>query len=77
MKRAHSAQIIVEFTFCMIIIFIMIYSTIKVFQWVGVDMVHRRVGHEKTLTSGDDSNPEVQTKADFYKATNFNATVQY
>lgn len=45
----HKGQVILEFTFCMIVILIMIYGVIKVFHWAGMDLVERQRAHEAIL----------------------------
>lgn len=44
-------QVIIEFTFCMIIVMLMMYSLIKIFRWTGVDLAERRIAHDVTLKS--------------------------
>ena len=39
-----------EFTFCMIIITLMIYSMMMIFRWMGVDLAERRIAHDSALT---------------------------
>jgi len=50
--RNKNAQAIIEFTFCMIILFIMMYGLMKVFQWSGTDLAKRRQAHDSTLKGG-------------------------
>lgn len=50
-KPAHG-QVMVEFTFCMIIIFLMIYAIMMVLRWTGVDLAERRIAHEQQLRTG-------------------------
>ena len=45
----RKGQVILEFTFCMIVILIMMYGVIKVFHWTGRDIVARQRAHETTL----------------------------
>ena len=45
-----------EFTFCMIILFLMMYRIIMVFRWVGLDLGQRQKAHEALLTSPIDPN---------------------
>ena len=45
----RKGQVILEFTFCMIVILIMIYGVIKVFHWTGRDIVARQRAYETTL----------------------------
>ena len=40
-----------EFTFCMIILFLMMYGIVMVFRWVGVDLGQRQQAHEAVLIS--------------------------
>ena len=43
-----------EFTFCMIILFLMMYGIIMVFRWTGVDLGQRQQAHEAVLTTAID-----------------------
>ena len=45
-----TGQVILEFTFSMIIIMLMIYAAIKIFLWAGSDLVERRIDHDRVLT---------------------------
>ena len=45
-------QAMIEFTFCMIVIFLMIYAIMMVLRWVGVDLAERRLAHEEQLRVG-------------------------
>jgi len=49
--RLISAQVIIEFTFSMIIIFLMIYGLMMIFRWTGMDLAFRRISHEDVLTN--------------------------
>ena len=49
--HGSDAQVILEFTFCMIIIFLLIYGTVMVFRWTGVDLVERRKAHDSLLVA--------------------------
>ncbi|VAX38282.1 hypothetical protein MNBD_UNCLBAC01-1583 [hydrothermal vent metagenome] len=46
------AQAILEFTFCMIVVFLMIYGVVKIFQWTGLDLAQRRITHDQKLVAG-------------------------
>lgn len=48
------AQVMVEFTFCMIILFLMMYGIVMVFRWVGLDLGRRQQAHETVLTENID-----------------------
>ncbi len=50
------AQVIIEYTFCMIIVFLMIYAAIKIFRWTGLDLAERRKNHDAVLISNIDRN---------------------
>ncbi|MBI5150909.1 MAG: pilus assembly protein [Candidatus Omnitrophica bacterium] len=41
----------IEFAFCMIILFLMMYGIIMVFRWVGLDLGQRQQAHEAVLTA--------------------------
>ena len=42
-------QVILEFTFCMIIILLMIFGITKVFIWSGREYAERSIAHDRTL----------------------------
>jgi len=42
-------QVILEFTFCMVIVLLMLYGITKVFVWTGREYVGRIQGHDETL----------------------------
>lgn len=44
----------IEFAFCMIILFLMMYGIIMVFRWVGLDLGQRQQTHEAVLTAAID-----------------------
>jgi hypothetical protein len=46
------SQVILEFTFCMIIVLLMLFGLTKVFTWVGRDYAGRSAAHDSTLTMG-------------------------
>ena len=45
----RQGQAMMEFTFSMIIIFLMIYALVKITQWTGFDLVQRTQAHETQL----------------------------
>ncbi len=53
----------IEFTFCMIIVFLMVYSITKIFEWSGRELTARRVGHTSRLTYTDPSLTRSYTSA--------------
>ena len=46
-------QVILEFTFCMIIILLMLYGITKVLIWTGVSFAERSIAHDKILIRED------------------------
>ncbi|MGE0267838.1 MAG: hypothetical protein AB7S78_05230 [Candidatus Omnitrophota bacterium] len=44
-------QVMIEFTLCMIIVFLMIYSLTKIFEWSGREFTDRRQKHDTVLRS--------------------------
>ena len=48
--NTEKAQAILEFTFAMVIIMLMMYSLIMIMRWVGMDFAERRIAHEQKLT---------------------------
>ena len=53
LNKKKSGQAIVEFTLCMIIVLFMIFGTIMVFRWTGMDLADRRQAHEELLKTQD------------------------
>ena len=51
----RKGQVMLEFAFCMIILFLMMYGIIMVFRWVGLDLGQRQQAHEAVLTAGIDT----------------------
>lgn len=45
----NQGQVVVEFTFCMVIVLLMMYAAIKIFSWSGKDWVGRRQAHDNLL----------------------------
>ena len=48
-SSANKGQVMLEFTFCMIVIMIMIFGITKVFFWTGNDLATRRISHDDRL----------------------------
>jgi len=67
----RKGQVILEFTFCMIVILLMIYGSIKVFHWAGSDLVERQKMHEAVLI--EDVDPRDQINPFFYSPVKMNA----
>jgi hypothetical protein len=66
-------QSTIEFTFAMIVTFILIYALVMVFRWAGLDLAERRFAHERLLqmekdpVTGAVTRPEQQLNPEFYK----------
>ena len=69
--KNFKGQVMVEFTFCMVIILIMLWSMIQIMGWVSRDPVARRQAHYSTLRSGGDVSD--QLSAYFYRPIAMNA----
>ena len=54
-RPGRKAQVMLEFAFCMIILFLMMYGIIMIFRWVGLDLGQRQKAHESVLTAPIDS----------------------
>jgi len=48
-KGPRKAQVIIEFSFCMIVLLLMLYSTMMIFHWSGIDLVGRRIAYDNSL----------------------------
>ena len=49
LKRIRNAQVSIEFMFCMIIVFLLIYGVLMIFRWTGLDLLERRRAHDSLL----------------------------
>lgn len=61
--EGYQGQTMIEFTFCMIIVFLMVFSLTKIFEWSGRELVARRLGHDTRLTYTDASLTRSYTSA--------------
>jgi len=62
-KKFFRGQVIVEYTFCLIIVFLMVYSMIKIFRWSGVNLAQRQKDHQTLLIAP--INPDVGKCLDY------------
>lgn len=46
----HNGQSILEFSFTLVVAMLMLWGTMMVFRWVGVDLSERRIAHDEGLT---------------------------
>jgi len=70
-RRQSSGQVILEFTFCMIVVLLMIFGVAKVFFWTGKDLADRRKAHDDVLYGG--GGPQTQIAPSFYTSSKMNA----
>lgn len=49
-KVNNIGQVMMEFTFSMIIVLLMIWAATQIFRWAGLDLVERRKAHDDVLT---------------------------
>ena len=77
-KKEHSgmtsvAQSTIEFTFVMVIIFLLAYGLIRIFRWAGLDLAERRWAHEQIITDKSLST-EQQLAPEFYRPKRINSS---
>jgi hypothetical protein len=79
--KGAAGQMMIEFTFSMIMALIMIYSAVMVLRWSGLDLAERRLAHDKKLRVNIDENassiadgPLKQLDSYFYQPMRINAT---
>jgi len=72
--RMTSGQAMVEFSFCVILVFILFVGLIKVFVWTGRDLVERRRTHERVLRELSSGGRE-QVRPVFFYSSRFNAAI--
>ena len=48
-KHVSRGQTMVEFTFCLIVILLIIYSLMRIFEWTGKDQAKRRIAHDDLI----------------------------
>jgi Flp pilus assembly protein TadG len=73
-QKNKKGQVILEFMFCMFVLFFMIYGIIEIFRWTGTDMAQARRAHEDLLKNRALSS-EAQIDPDFYTPSPFRALV--
>ena len=79
MLRSSIGQTMIEITFSVIVVVLLILSMVKVFFWVGTDLSNRRAAHEQALVSPDESGGNLddqyrQIRPQFYEGTPMDAT---
>ena len=48
-SKNAAGQVMQEFSFCMILVLLLIYGTMMIFRWTGIDFAERRRAHEQLL----------------------------
>ncbi len=74
-----SGQTLIESTFSMIVIVMLLLGMVKVFYWIGADLSSRRAAHENTLTQPIDNTETYddnyrQIRPIYYQGTPMDAT---
>ncbi len=79
-KKKDPGQVLLEFTFCMIVVLLMLFSLIMVLRWAGVDLAERRMAHDETIVRGSTTEgvtnalvPMRQLDTFFYHSIRMNA----
>ena len=49
-RKSSFGQVTIEFTFCLLIVAILMYGLMKAFRWAGMDLSERRLAAETDLT---------------------------
>lgn len=72
-------QVTLEFTFCFIIVLLLLYGCIMAFRWAGLSFAGIRQEHESSLTTGINESwtfykegPYKQVNPDFYEPLKMN-----
>ncbi len=71
LKKNKKGQVILEFTFSLIVIMLLLYGTMMVFRWSGVDLADRIITHNNVLINGGGSLDQINPY--FYKGTPMNS----
>ena len=79
--RKQIGQVLLEFTFCMAVVLIIIFSLAMILRWAGTDFARRRIAHDETLLQGggaqdrmnDGLIPQRQLDPYFYRPARMNA----
>lgn len=78
LRCSSFGQTIIESTFGIIVLVLLMLGMIRVFFWVGADLSSRRAAHEQTLVSpvrlGVDSDHYRQIRPVFYEGIPMDAT---
>ena len=78
-------QVVMEFIFSMVIVFLLVYALIRAFRWAGIDLAERREAYDNSLllevnekwTSAQkqQQSPLRQLDLDFYETKKINMII--
>ncbi len=78
-KFKKTAQVTIEFAFCLVMVILLLYGIVKIIRWSGFSLADRRIEHEKILHTSvydkftdDAQGPLRQVYPDFYKTKEMN-----
>ena len=78
--KLFQGQAALEFSFCMIVVFLMIYGIVMILRWTGLDLAERRRAHDTRLIAPIDQDyvnasdgPLYQVDPYFYSPIKMNA----
>ena len=78
-KFKKTAQVTLEFAFCLVMVMLILYGIVRVIRWAGFSLGDRRIEHERILKTSvsdkfttDASSPLKQLIPDFYKLKEMN-----
>jgi hypothetical protein len=58
-SKNNKAQVMLEFMFCALVVALMLWGTMRVLRWVGLDLSARRAAHDDMLTTGTDARYQI------------------
>ncbi|MFH1360155.1 MAG: hypothetical protein ABIJ41_03860 [Candidatus Omnitrophota bacterium] len=77
-KNRQPAQVTIEFTFCFVVLLLIIYGCLMVFRWVGLGLAERTEQHQESMTQDVDEywktkpdSPIKQVDPNFYHPSDF------
>ncbi len=76
-RRPRSAQVTIEFAFCLIIVAVLVYGLVRAFRWAGLDLAERRAKADESIMAPIDEDwqppdkfktgPPAQLKTTYYR----------
>ncbi len=73
--KTKKAQSIIEFSFAMMVMMVMLYALIQSSRWVMMDLAERRYDHDGTLLRKGDAS--AQLTPNFHKARTLDAVLSH